>query len=134
VSVSEGYAARPWVRWYPPGVAHGLDVPDIALTELLDQAAEDFPRRKALAFLGRTMTYRALVSAVDQFAGALHDLGIRKGDRVALILPNCPQNVIAFFAALRLGAVVVQHNPLYTSPELHHQLADSGATVRRAGR
>jgi long-chain acyl-CoA synthetase len=129
VSVSEGYAARPWVRWYLPGVAQRLDVPDIALTQLLDQAAEDFPRRKALAFLGRTMTYRALVSAVDQFAGALSDLGVRKGDRVALILPNCPQNVIAFFAVLRLGAVVVQHNPLYTSPELRHQLSDSGATV-----
>jgi long-chain acyl-CoA synthetase len=75
------------------------------------------------------MTYRALATAVDQFAAALHNLGVRKGDRVALILPNCPQNVIAFFAVLRLGAVVVQHNPLYTSPELHHQLVDSGATV-----
>jgi long-chain acyl-CoA synthetase len=75
------------------------------------------------------MTYRALVDAVDRFAGALRGLGVGKGDRVALILPNCPQNVIAFFAVLRLGAVVVQHNPLYTAPELHHQLSDSGATV-----
>ena len=126
---SDGYAARPWVRWYAPGVSERLYVPDIALTDLLYDAANDFPRRKALAFLGRTMTYRALVETVDQFAGALRDLGVRKGDRVALILPNCPQNVIAFFAVLRLGAVVVQHNPLYTPSELHHQLADSGATV-----
>ena len=126
---SDGYAARPWVRWYAPGVSERLYVPDIALTDLLYDAANDFPRRKALAFLGRTMTYRALVETVDHFAGALRDLGVRKGDRVALILPNCPQNVIAFFAVLRLGAVVVQHNPLYTPSELHHQLADSGATV-----
>jgi long-chain acyl-CoA synthetase len=126
---SDGYAARPWVRWYAPGVSERLHVPDIALTDLLYDAANDFPRRKALAFLGRTMTYRALVDTVDRFAGALRDLGVRKGDRVALILPNCPQNVIAFFSVLRLGAVVVQHNPLYTPPELHHQLADSGATV-----
>jgi len=129
MSESDGYAERPWARWYASGVADRVQIPDVALTELLDDAADDFPRRKALAFLGATMTYRALVNAVDRFAGALHGLGVGKGDRVALILPNCPQNVIAFFAVLRLGAVVVQHNPLYTAPELHHQLADSGATV-----
>jgi long-chain acyl-CoA synthetase len=126
---SDGYAARPWVRSYAPGVPERLTFPDVALTQLLDDAARDFPRRNALVFLGRTMSYSALVSAVDRFASALYDLGVRKGDRVALILPNCPQNVIAFFAVLRLGAVVVQHNPLYTPPELHHQLADSGAAV-----
>ncbi len=126
---SEGYAARPWVQWYGPGISAGIEIPDIALTQLLYDAASDFPRRKALSFLGRTMTYQALAAAVDQFAAALHNLGVCKGDRVALILPNCPQNVISFFAALRLGAVVVQHNPLYTAPELHHQLTDSGASV-----
>ncbi|HZC53514.1 MAG TPA: AMP-binding protein, partial [Mycobacterium sp.] len=129
MSESVGYRARPWVQWYAPGVAERLHVPDVALTQLLDDAAKDFPRRKALTFLGSTMTYRALVETVDRFASALHDLGVGKGDRVALILPNCPQNVISFFAVLRLGAVVVQHNPLYTAPELHHQLSDSGATV-----
>ena len=126
---SGGYDTRPWVRWYGRGVAERVHVPDVALTQLLDDAANDFPRRKALTFLGRTMTYQALVNAVDRFSAALHDLGVRKGDRVALILPNCPQTVISFFAVLKLGAVVVQHNPLYTSPELQHQLADSGATV-----
>src|SRR5579859_6856262 len=126
---SGGYSARVWRRWYAPGVIERVNVPDIALTQLLYDAAEEFPRRKALAFLGRTMTYRALADAVDRFAIALSDLGVCKGDRVALILPNCPQNVIAFFAALRIGAVVVQHNPLYTAPEFHHQLSDSGASV-----
>jgi long-chain acyl-CoA synthetase len=126
---SDAYAARPWARWYASGVTEQLYVPDVPLNHLLDDAADDFPRRKALAFLGKTMTYRALVGAVDRFAAGLAGIGVRKGDRVALILPNCPQNVIAFFAVLRLGAVVVQHNPLYTAPELRHQLADSGATV-----
>ena len=123
------YAARPWLRWYAPGVPERVLVPEDPLTHLLDDAARDFPRRKALNFLGRTMTYRALAAAVDRFAASLHALGVRKGDRVALVLPNCPQNVIAFFAVLRLGAVVVQHNPLYTPAELHHQLSDSGATM-----
>ncbi|HJQ42623.1 MAG TPA: AMP-binding protein, partial [Jatrophihabitantaceae bacterium] len=126
---SDGYAGRPWRRWYAPGVIDRVNVPDIPLTQLLDDAARDFPKRKALTFLGRSMTYAALLGAVDRFAGALHDLGVRKGDRVALILPNCPQNVIAFFGVLRIGGVVVQHNPLYTPSEFAHQLSDSGASV-----
>ena len=124
-----GYGARPWLRWYAPGVPTQLFIPDVPLPALLDDAARDFPKRPALAFLGRTVTYRALADAVDRFASALHGLGVRKGDRVALILPNCPQNVIAFFAVLRIGGVIVQHNPLYTPSELRHQLSDSGATV-----
>jgi long-chain acyl-CoA synthetase len=123
------YGSRPWQRWYSHGVPKHVYVPDVPLTRLLDDSAREFPRRTALAFLGRTMNYKALAESVDRFAGALYELGVRKGERVALILPNCPQNVIAFFAALRLGAVVVQHNPLYTPSELRHQLTDSGATV-----
>src|SRR5689334_15697879 len=122
-------APRPWLRCYASGVPEQVDVPEIALTELLRAAARDFPRRQAISFVGRTMTYRALDAAVEKFAEGLQALGVGIGDRVALILPNCPQNVIAFFAVLRLGAVVVQHNPLYTPSELEHQLADSGATV-----
>jgi long-chain acyl-CoA synthetase len=129
VEASAGYGSRPWLRWYAPGVPRQVDVPDVPLTQLLDDAARDFPRRTAVAFLGRTMTYRAVADSVDRLAGSLWELGVRKGDRIALILPNCPQNVIAFFAALRLGAVIVQHNPLYTPSELEHQLTDSGATV-----
>ena len=126
---TSGYGSRPWHRWYARGVPFEVEVPDVALTRLLDDAARDFPKNIALAFLGRTMDYRTLARSVDRFAGALAGLGVTKGDRVALVLPNCPQNVIAFFAVLRLGAVVVQHNPLYTPSELRHQLADSGATV-----
>src|SRR3954451_4729770 len=124
-----GYGSRPWHRWYARGVPFEVEVPDVPLTRLLDDAARDFPKNTALAFLGRTIDYRTLARSVDRFAGALSGLGVGKGDRVALILPNCPQGVIAFFATLRLGAIVVQHNPLYTPSELHHQLADSGARV-----
>jgi long-chain acyl-CoA synthetase len=129
VDADAGYGARPWLRWYAPGVPTQLFIPDVPLPALLDEAARDFPKRAALVFLGRTVTYRALADSVDRFASALHGLGVRKGVRVALILPNCPQNVIAFFAVLRIGGVIVQHNPLYTPSELRHQLIDSGATI-----
>jgi long-chain acyl-CoA synthetase len=103
--------------------------PTVPLTRLLDDAASSFPTNTALAFLGTKLTYKQLKEDVDRFATALAGLGVGKGDRVAIVLPNCPQNVITFFAALRLGAVVVEHNPLYTESELRHQLADCGAKV-----
>ena len=123
------YAARPWLASYPEGVPADFDFPSVPLTRLLDDAASSFPTTTALAFLGTRISYRELKEHVDRFASALAGLGVTKGDRVALVLPNCPQNVIAFFAALRLGAVVVQHNPLSTDAELRHQLVDCGATV-----
>ncbi|TAL21923.1 MAG: long-chain fatty acid--CoA ligase, partial [Frankiales bacterium] len=123
------YAERPWLASYPDGVPADYDFPRVPIPRLLDDAASSFPQGTALAFLGTTLTYRELQDAVDRFASALKGLGVGTGDRVAVILPNCPQNVIAFFATLRLGAVVVQHNPLYTESELRHQLADCGATV-----
>ncbi|WP_243708595.1 AMP-binding protein [Actinomadura sp. GC306] len=106
-----------------------LNIPDIPVTQLLDDAAERYPRRPALIFFGREISYRELREAVDRFADGLHRLGVQPGDRVALILPNCPQQVIAFFGVLRRGAIVVQHNPLYTEEEMLHQLADCGARV-----
>jgi long-chain acyl-CoA synthetase len=123
------YADKPWLASYPPDVPGDYDFPDVPLTRLLDDAAASFPTTTALAFLGTRITYRELKDQVDRFATALAGLGVGKGDRVAIVLPNCPQNVIAFFAALRLGAVVVEHNPLYTEAELAHQLADCGAEV-----
>ncbi|WP_243718800.1 AMP-binding protein [Actinomadura sp. KC06] len=104
-----------------------MNIPDIPVTRLLDDAAERYPRRPALIFSGRRITYRELRAAVDRFADGLHRLGVQPGDRVALILPNCPQQVIAFYGVLRRGAIAVQHNPLYTEEEMLHQLADSGA-------
>ncbi len=123
------YADKPWLASYPPEVPADYDFPEVPLTRLLDDAAASFPTTTALAFLGTRITYRELKDQVDRFATALAGLGVSKGDRVAVVLPNCPQNVITFFAALRLGAVVVQHNPLYTETEMAHQLADCGAEV-----
>ncbi len=129
VSRPKTYAGQPWLDRYPEGVPTSYEFPKFALTRLLDDATNSFPDHVALAFLGAKSTYKELKDQVDRFAGVLAGLGVGKGDRVALVLPNCPQNVIAFFATLRLGAVVVEHNPLYTEAELRHQLADCGATV-----
>jgi long-chain acyl-CoA synthetase len=126
---SSAYAKKPWLSSYPHGVPESYAFPTFALTRLLDDATASFPDHTALVFLGAKTSYRELKDQVDRFAGALRALGVEKGDRVALVLPNCPQNVVAFFAALRLGAIVVEHNPLYTEAELKHQLADCGAKV-----
>lgn len=121
---SAAYDERPWLRFYPPGVPVGVNVPPLPVTVLLDEAARDFGKTPALAFLGRTTTYRRLASAVDLFAGSLAELGVRRGDRVALVLPNCPQFVIAFFAALRLGAVIVPLDPQLGVDGLGDRLGD----------
>lgn len=127
--VNDPYADRPWLEFYAEGVPREVHVPDVALTALLDDATAAFADRPALSYFGRTLTYRELHDEVARGAGVLARLGVGKGDRVALVLPNCPQLVIAFFATLRVGAVAVLHNPLYTERELRHQLADSGAVV-----
>lgn len=119
--------SSPWRRRYQPGVPSELNIPDIPVTRLLDDAADRYPRRTALIFFGRRISYRELRAAVDRFADGLHRLGVQPGDRVALILPNCPQQVIAFYGVLRRGAIAVQHNPLSTEEEMLHQLADCGA-------
>ena len=129
VPADDPYASRPWLESYPAGVPADYDFPRVPLTRLLDDATSSFPNGRAIAFLGASMTYRQLKDSVDRFAGGLARLGVGKDDRVALMLPNCPQNVIALFATLRLGAVVVQHNPLSTEAELRSQLVDCGARV-----
>jgi long-chain acyl-CoA synthetase len=133
-SVVAGYDERPWLAAYPPEVPADYDFPQVPLTRLLDDAAAGFPGRIALStFAGSTaghkMTYRALRDAVDRLAGGLAGIGLRPGHRVAVVLPNCPQHVIAFFAVLRLGAIVVHCNPVASADELRLQLVDSGATV-----
>ncbi len=120
---------RVWLSSYPPGVPETYSYPSVPLTRFLDDAARDFPQATALEFLGATTTYRQLHDSVERFATALQGLGVGKGDRVGIVLPNCPQHVVAVFAALRLGAVVAENNPLYTEPELVHQLVDAGVTA-----
>jgi long-chain acyl-CoA synthetase len=118
---------RPWLEFYPREVKENLEYPDIALTDLLLQAANDFPDRHAVYFFGAKMTYRELLESAYRFANALRSLGVDKGDRIALMLPNIPQYVIAYYGVLFLGGIVVQTNPLYMERELVHHLNDAQA-------
>ncbi len=128
---------RPWLKHYETGVPHDVGTPGITLQDLLPQAAEKYPGRTALvmamAAAGRLfsypVSYRRLQRDVDRFAAGLQGLGVQAGDRVALYLPNCPQFVIAYLAAVRAGAIVVPFNPLYSARETEYQLKDCGATV-----
>jgi long-chain acyl-CoA synthetase len=119
----------PWLDNYPPGVPEHVEFPKASLAGLLEDAARDFPHAPALHFEGRTISYAQLHQQARGFSGVLAGLGVGRGTRVGLILPNCPQAVVALFGALRLGATVVQNNPLYTERELAHQLADAEVEV-----
>lgn len=121
--------ARPWLRHYEAGIPWAIDLPTQTLSEYLAHTAARYPKREAVRFFGRTIHYRELDEAVNRFAQSLIRLGVQPGDRVALILPNCPQIVIGYYGALRAGAIVVPCNPLYAEPELAHQLADAEVKV-----
>ena len=120
-------AHRPWLKNYSPGVAVDVHLSETSLSHLIDDAVRDVPHKVALEFFGATTTYAELGSQIDRAAEGLRLAGVQAGDRVALILPNCPQHIIAFYAVLRLGAIVVEHNPLYTGAELRHMFEDHGA-------
>jgi long-chain acyl-CoA synthetase len=118
---------QPWFVHYPEDVPHKLSIPPETLVAMLSRSAQRFARRPALYFFGKTISYRECYSLVEQFACHLAASGIRKGDRVALCLPNSPQAVIAYFGILKAGGIVVSCNPTYTEYELSHQLLDAGA-------
>src|SRR5256712_13681791 len=122
-------SGKPWTRHYDPDVPASLVYPRVPLQAMLDDAAENHPNSTATIFFNRKRSYQSISDAAWRFANGLRRLGVKTGDRVALVLPNSPQFVVAFYGALRAGAVVVPCNPLYTPPELQHQLADSGATI-----
>ncbi|NMR21700.1 long-chain-fatty-acid--CoA ligase [Cellulomonas fimi] len=120
---------QPWVKNYQPGVPTEIDLPTQSLVAMVEKSVVEAGNHPAMEFFGRRTTYNELGDQIDRAAEGLRGLGVHAGDRVALILPNCPQHVVAFYAVLRLGAVVVEHNPLYTSRELRHQFADHQARV-----
>jgi long-chain acyl-CoA synthetase len=122
-------ALRPWVRHYEQGVPPSIDIPDHPLPWLLDSTVSKYPSHTAFIYYGTKLSYASFSSLANRFATALLRLGIQKGDRVAIALPNIPQYPIAYYGALRAGAVVVPTNPLYTEREMQYQLADSGARV-----
>jgi len=116
---------RYWLSHYEKGVATELTIPSGTLPDDLAHAVSQWPDRPALTLLGKTLTYRHLDAAVRQFANALYALGVRKDSKVAIWLPNLPQSVISFYATLRLGAQVVNTNPLYVERELEFQFNDA---------
>ncbi|RLK49646.1 long-chain-fatty-acid--CoA ligase [Microbacterium telephonicum] len=122
-------ASRPWLASYADGVPHDIAASDETLVDMLDAAVAAHGKRPALDFFGAVTTYRDLGEQVDRAAEALRRLGVGAGDRVALVLPNCPQHIVAFYAVQRLGAIVVEHNPRYTAPELRHLFEVHGARV-----
>lgn len=118
---------KPWLKYYEAGVPATMNYADQPLFRFLDDAVAKYPNRPALYFYGERISYRTLGRYVNRFANALIALGVKKGDRVAIHLPNSPQFVIAYYGALKAGAVVAAHSPLYTESELEHQLNDCGA-------
>ncbi|GCE26948.1 long-chain-fatty-acid--CoA ligase [Dictyobacter alpinus] len=122
-------SSYPWFQHYDHGVPAHLTIPERPLTSLLDTAAKRYPNQAAFVYYGTKVTYAQFSHQANRFAIELQRLGVQKGDRVAIALPNIPQFPIAFYGALRAGAVVVPTNPLYTEREMQHQLADSGAKV-----
>lgn len=118
---------RPWTASYAEGVPEDLPPVSGSLVDIVAASARDYPDAPALQFFGRETSYRRLQRDVDRAAAGLRGLGVGAGDPVAIVLPNCPQHIVAFYAVLRLGAVVVEHNPLYTPRELRTQFEDHGA-------
>ena len=120
---------RVWHRFYDEGVPPGLDFEARPLPAFLERSAREHADATALIFLNRQLTYRQFKEDVDRFATALSALGVERGTRVAIQLPNLPQTVIAFYAVLSLGGIVVMTNPLYVAREIEHQWNDAGCTV-----
>lgn len=121
---------RPWFASYPPDLPKTLEpYPDLSVFGMLEAAARRHPDGAAMAWFGKHMAYRELLAEVERCSAMLASLGVGKGDRVALVTPNCPQYVIAYFGITRLGAIVVGNNPLYTKREMEHQLRDCGPKV-----
>jgi long-chain acyl-CoA synthetase len=119
----------PWVKHYQPGVPAEIELPTDSLVALYERSVAEAPDCVATEFFGRTTTYAELGDQIVRAAEGLRRLGVQAGDRVAIVLPNCPQHIVAFYAILRLGAIVVEHNPLYTERELRHLFEDHAARV-----
>lgn len=120
---------RPWYNSYPKEVPRQLPYEDQPLMDLLVHAAERFPNRVALEFMGKRIRYNELLAKAYRFANAIKGMGIKPGDRVAIMLPNCPQYVIAYYGTLFACGIVVQTSPLNSEQELRHQMQDSGAVL-----
>ncbi|MBP1694441.1 MAG: lcfA [Chloroflexi bacterium] len=120
---------RPWLKYYDENVPKTIDYPPVTLDYFLEEAARKYPNNPCTIFKGEVVTYKEMDEVTDRLAAGLAEYGVHKGDRVAIFMPNTPQFVMAFFAVLKLGGVVVATNPLYTPREIEHQVNDAGVEV-----
>jgi long-chain acyl-CoA synthetase len=120
---------RPWVAHYDKGVPEAIEYPQAPLFHFLDDSARKYPDRACTIFKGAVVTYKEMNDITDHLAAALVDMGVKKGDRVGIFMPNSPQFVMAYYAILKAGGVVVATNPLYTPPEIEHQSSDAGIEI-----
>ena len=129
MTANNPYLAKPWLNHYEAGIPEHLQYETICLPDCLKRSAKRFPDKMALSFQGYQITFARLDEMVDRFAACLTDFGICKGDSVAILLPNTIPCVVAYYASLRIGAITVMNNPLYSDRELLHQFNDSEAKV-----
>lgn len=128
MSNQSDYSKKIWVKSYEQGVKSVIEYKDIPVTEYLEESAKNFPDHPALIFQGFTLSFKALNEMTARFSAALKGFGVKKGDSVAILLPNVIPCVVAYYATLKIGAVVVLNNPLYSDRELEHQFTDSNST------
>jgi long-chain acyl-CoA synthetase len=123
------YGSKPWLKSYEKGVPENVKYEELTMPDYLEKSAKDFPDDTSMVFVGYKLTYRQFKDQVDRFATCLTEFGIKKGDAVSILLPNCIPCVVAYYATLKIGAIVVMNNPLYSDPELEHQFKDSESKV-----
>jgi len=123
------YLDKPWLKSYQKGVPEYVKYEEICMPDFLERTAAQFPKNDALIFMGYKLNYAQFKDMVDRFATCLADFGVKKGDAVAILLPNVIPCVIAYYAILKIGAITVMNNPLYSDRELEHQFNDSGSKV-----
>ncbi len=123
------YAKKPWLKFYDKDVPSHIDYPEYNIYKLLDDATKDFGRRTAIWFMKRKITYNEFKDIADRLATALVDLGVKKGDIVAIMIPNFPQFLFSFYGIQKAGGIVTACSVLHTEPELAYQLNDSGAEI-----
>ena len=120
---------KPWYKLWPEVYPKSLQYYEGSIVDFLDAAVTRFPERPALIFMEKAVSFRELRDQTLRLATALFHMGVRKGDRVALFMPNCPQFAVAYYAVLRLGGIVTMCSPLNSEDELKHQLNDAGAEI-----
>jgi long-chain acyl-CoA synthetase len=123
------YEARPWLKWYLPGVPTDITVEEKSVVDTFNETTEKWKDKTAVVFYGRKMSFKELRDQADRFATALHDMGVKKGDKIALLLLNSPQFIIAYIGALKAGATLTTISPVYVGSEIKYQLEDSGARM-----